>query len=160
MKKCWAIYNQIEEKFCTYTFFIIVLMVFAQVISRYFIGASLTWSEELCRYLYVWECWLGVSLTQRYDRHIKLLFLVERLSPGRKKISEVIASVFSVGCALILAYYGFKLVLFSNALGSVSPALKLPMWIFYFCLPLGCVAYTARAVDQAVHKIMGKEIEI
>ena len=158
MKKIWTVYNEIEEKFCIITFFVIVITVFAQVICRYFIGASLTWSEEMCRYLYVWECWLGVSLTQRYDRHIKLLFIVERLSMRKQMIINAIALILSVGCAVILAYYGFHLVFFTKGLASISPALKLPMWIYYLCLPIGCVAYIVRVLVQTAYKIMGKEL--
>lgn len=153
MKKIIHVYNEIEEKFCTYTFLIVIVIIFIQVVGRYCFGNAPTWSEELSRYLYVWECWLGVSLTQREDRHIKLTFLVDMFPPRAKKAADAAAFVLSVGCAAMLAYYGIELVIFTEALGNLSPALKLPMWIFYLCLPLGCIAYICRMIGGAVVKI-------
>ena len=156
MKKLINFYNTIEEKFCTYTFLIVIILIFAQVIARYVIGISLTWSEELSRYLYVWECWLGVSLTQREERHIKLLFLVEKFPTKVRVVLDIFATILSVACAVTLAAIGLKLVLFMGALGSVSPVLKVPMWLFYLCLPIGCIAYTVRIIADETSKITNR----
>ena len=53
MKRIIKIYNEIEEKFCTYTFLLVVVLIFVQVVGRYVFGNAPTWSEELSRYLYV-----------------------------------------------------------------------------------------------------------
>lgn len=159
MKKVINIYNQIEEKFCTYTFLIVIVLIFYQVIGRYVIGNAPTWSEELSRYLYVWECWVGISLTQRERRHIQLTFLIDMFPPKVRRISDTVAFVITTGTAIILAYYGFMLVSFSIAQGNVSPALHLPMSIFYLCLPVGCVAFIIRKFGEIPKMIRGEIIE-
>jgi len=148
MKKAINIYNEIEEKFCTYTFLLVIVLVFYQVVGRYVFGNAPTWTEELSRYLYVWECWLGVSLTQREDRHIKLTFLLDLMKPTVRKIADIVAFIITVGTAAILCFYGFKLVFFAAAQGNISPSLHMPMTIFYLCLPIGCLAFILRKIGE------------
>lgn len=150
MKKIINIYNEIEERFCTYTFLIVVVLIFVQVVGRYVFGNAPTWSEELSRYLYVWECWVGVSLTQRENRHITLTFLIDTFPTKIRRISDIIAWILTVGTAAVLAYYGFELVAFSMQHGNLSPSLHLPMWVFYLCLPVGCVAFILRKIGEIV----------
>lgn len=160
MKKVIHIYNEIEEKFCTYTFLLVVVLIFVQVVGRYVFGNAPTWSEELSRYLYVWECWVGVSLTQRENRHIQLTFLIDSFPKKTRFITDVIAWILTVGTAFALAYYGFQLVIFVAGQGNLSPSLHLPMWIFYLCLPVGCVAFILRKIGELVmmFKKDGQEI--
>ena len=150
MKRIIKIYNEIEEKICTYTFLLVVVLIFVQVVGRYVFGNAPTWSEELSRYLYVWECWLGVSLTQRENRHIQLTFLIDAFPKKVRHISDIVAWVLTVGTACILAYYGFELVAFVIQQGNLSPSLHLPMWIFYLCLPIGCVAFILRKIGEII----------
>ena len=43
-------------------FILMIIIVFAQVILRYFLNAPLAWSDELSRLLLVWVSFLGVTL--------------------------------------------------------------------------------------------------
>ena len=49
-----------------------VILVFSQVVMRYVFQSSLYWSEELARYLFVWQTWLGASLAVREASHIRI----------------------------------------------------------------------------------------
>ena len=40
--------------------FVMTAVTFAQVVSRYALGFSISWSEELCRFLFIWIIFLGV----------------------------------------------------------------------------------------------------
>ena len=60
MKVIKWIYAHAEEVILCILLTAIVLFSGAQVVSRYVFGNSLTWSEELCRYLYVWSGFMTV----------------------------------------------------------------------------------------------------
>lgn len=51
---------------------LLCVIVFVQVIMRYAYGHSLSWSEELTRYMFVWIIYLGVNLGIRGDNQIKI----------------------------------------------------------------------------------------
>ena len=45
---------------------VMTLLIFVQVIMRYVLQSSLSWSEELARYLFVWMAYFH-NLTSRSD---------------------------------------------------------------------------------------------
>lgn len=49
------IYNNLEEYLLVVSLVINVLLVFLQVIMRTVFKNSLTWSEELSRYIFIWQ---------------------------------------------------------------------------------------------------------
>ena len=59
-------------------FALMVIIIFVQVIMRK-AGNSLSWSEELGKFLFVWISWMGISLGQREGEHIKITMLTDRL---------------------------------------------------------------------------------
>lgn len=58
------IYNNLEEYLLVVSLVINVLLVFLQVIMRTVFKNSLTWSEELSRYIFIWQIWLGASIAR------------------------------------------------------------------------------------------------
>ena len=47
---------------------VMLLLIFMQVITRYFFGYTFEWSEELARFLFVWVVFLGSALLMRPRR--------------------------------------------------------------------------------------------
>lgn len=156
LRKFGNAYNQIEEKVISWSFLIVLALIFAQVIFRYVLHASLTWSEELSRYIYVWECWLGVSLVQREGRHLQLTFLVERLKPRKRYITRICVDAVCVVTAVFLIYYGMQMVVLNFELGTTSPSMGIPSFVYYLCMPLGCTLYLIRIIIEIVTLVAGK----
>ena len=57
LKKLW---DNLEEYILVYSMMFSVALVFVQVIMRYVFSNSLSWSEELARYLFLWQIWQPV----------------------------------------------------------------------------------------------------
>ena len=58
---------------------IMAVLVFANVVSRYLLNASIIWVEELTRYMMVWVGFLGSGLVLRLGAHIAVDILQDRL---------------------------------------------------------------------------------
>ena len=160
LKRFANVYDQFEERVISISFMIVMSLIFLQVVFRYVIQESLVWSEELVRYIYVWECWVGISLVQRYDRHLKLTFLTERMKEKVQHIIEIAVNIVCIITAVALLYLGIKLVVFTGDLGTTSPVLKIPMTVYYMCLPIGCFLYLLRVLAQTVEKIKDRGVSI
>ena len=143
--------NQIEEKLLVFSFGISVIVIAVQVVMRSVFNASLSWSEELARYLFVWQSWIGVSFCQRFGQHISIDFLKNSLKNEKKYILETGSMILSIGAACVLCCTGFDLTVRVYELGSISTALHVPMWLIYGAMPTGCVLYIIRAVLQLVY---------
>ena len=57
--------DKLEEYFLVFCLGFMVLLVFVQVVMRYIFQNSLSWSEELARYLFLWLSWIGASYAVR-----------------------------------------------------------------------------------------------
>ena len=55
----------IENGIAVLTMSTVSLLVFGQVISRYFFEYTPVWSEELARFLIVWSIFIGVAIGVR-----------------------------------------------------------------------------------------------
>jgi TRAP-type C4-dicarboxylate transport system permease small subunit len=70
--------------------FVMVVLVFGNVVLRYAFNSSITISEELSRWLFVWVTFLGAVVAVRERAHLGTDALVARLSPAGKKVCLVL----------------------------------------------------------------------
>ncbi|MBA4489804.1 TRAP transporter small permease [Paracoccus sp. S1E-3] len=63
-------------------FLAIVLVAVAQIVNRFFLGNSLSWSEEFQRYGHIWLVLLAVTIAYRRGAHIGV-DLLQGMLPGR-----------------------------------------------------------------------------
>ncbi len=145
--------NLIEDIFLGVGFILIIAVAFLQVIMRVVVNDSLSWSEELVRYVYIWLCWVGVSLAERRNEHIKLTFITERFSVRVQKVIDICVSVILIVLSCWLIYQGITLVLSLQQTGAASVALKIPMHLVYLSMPVGMLLFGIRVVMKLVHQL-------
>ena len=68
---------------------LMVIIVFANVVSRYYLHFSLAWSEEVARFMLVWLVFLGSFLAYVNDEHLGLDILVKKFPPLLRKIVAI-----------------------------------------------------------------------
>ncbi len=153
MKKFIDLYNEIEEKLLVFSLVFTVILIFIQVIMRYIFNNSLTWSEELARYIFIWQCWLGVSLSFRKRSHINITMITDNLKGKSKLFLEVLAYLITLAFTIFLVVEGTKLLMFMLNRGTSSPSLKIPLAVVYASLPVACFASSFRIVGIIKEKI-------
>lgn len=113
---------------------IIVIVMIAQVWSRYVMGGSLIWAEELCRYLLMWQTFLVLGLAYSKGEFVAIDFVTVALSErGRWVLKAICAIPIIVFLALITVYGADYASRFSN---QTIPALDF-IWESLFGHPLG-----------------------
>ncbi len=134
---------------------LIVVIMFAQVIFRYILNNSLTWSEEVVRFLFIWLTFLGASILIRERWHIGVDFFMN-LPKKYWSLRLQLINTFLVVCFLIfLSISGVLWMYFTR--GTVSSALELPLnIIFYGALPVSSffgVLYGIRIIRKQLKDI-------
>ena len=119
------------------TAFVMTVMIFLQVIYRYVLGESLSFSEELARYMLIWSVAMGSALALRTRSHIGVEILVERLPASLAKPAKVLACAISLVFYGMLIWYGFEMV--GETMDQESAALELPMGYVYLAVPLSAI---------------------
>lgn len=125
-----------------------------QVVWRYVLQQSLSWSEETLRYLYVWATMLGVGAAIRRKSFAcidSFLDFAGKKSPCAKAIMQIIAAVVQIFVFSLLIFYGYQFM----ARGSMqnSPALPVKMSYIYAAFPVGGVLgliYTLEEINTAI----------
>ncbi len=154
LKKIW---DHLEEYFLIPTLTFSVLLIFAQVIMRYVFSNSLTWSEELARYLFLWQSWIGVSYGVKKNMHLRILIVPGKLKGKAKDILEAVVNTvwFIFGAFMVIK--GFELAMMIASRGQESAALGLPMQIAYLSVPVGCLLMDIRLIESTVLALRGKQ---
>lgn len=147
IKKIW---DHLEEIFLLPSLVFSVGLIFVQVVMRYIFGNSLSWSEELARYLFVWQIWIGVSYAARNRTHLRITIIRDRLAPKTQKILELVVVAIWIGFGLFVAAKGFTLVMKVAKFKQVSSALQLPMMYVHMAVPVGCGLMVVRLVENTV----------
>jgi C4-dicarboxylate transporter DctQ subunit len=143
--------NRTAEVVCCVMVLIMTLVVATQVICRYLLGASLTWSEEASRYLLIWITFLGGSIAFKRGMHTGFDALVRALSPQARWAARLVTLLAIVTFLVIAGLKGMQLALFNMA--QRSPAMRLPMGTVYLAIPTGCLLMLVYAADQLVHLV-------
>ncbi|MFZ5688817.1 MAG: TRAP transporter small permease [Bacillota bacterium] len=126
--------NRILEFVVMILFIIMVILVFAQVYTRFLTNNSLTWSEELSRFIMIWMVFLASSLTYKKRAHITVENIVNLLSPPAKSVARKIAHVLML-IFVIIIFWGAYMILPTVSMQK-SPANNIVMAYVYAVIPL------------------------
>ena len=134
---------------------VIVVIMFAQVFFRYVLNNSLSWSEEIVRFLFIWLTFLGAALNIRDKWHIGVDFFVTRLPERWSRKIFLLGSVVLLLFLLFLVGGGFLWVYYAE--GASSSALGLPLHlILYGALPVTSVAGCYYAIRNIRNEMLNQ----
>jgi len=142
------------ELLCATLLVAIILMVFANVVGRYFFRSPLYWSDELAQYLFLWLSYLGALAALMKGQHYSVALLVEALpstvSLGVKAIGQIVVIIL-LG---VLIWYGWKLVDLLSF--QKTPALRMSVYYFYLALPATSALMLLVMVKQLLDTLRGR----
>lgn len=145
--------DNFEEYFVVWTLAIMTVLVFVQVVMRYVFSNSLSWSEELARYIFLWLSWIGASYAVRERSHFRVEMFANMIKGTSRKWFELFVLLVWFVFSLFMAVVGTQLVLFLVETGQTSAAMDVPMSWVYASVPVGCALMTIRLVAE-IKKIL------
>ena len=105
------------------------------VIFRYAISYSLTFSEELARYLFVWSVFLASAVCLRQNSHAAVEIFVGMLSPRIRRGVLVLSTLFTIGFFALVSIKGIEIT--RHTIDQTSASLGVPMSAAYAAMPVG-----------------------
>ena len=118
----------IEEFFMDIFLIAMTLIVGIQVICRYDLGMSLSWSEELTRYLFIWCGFLSVSYCSKKCLSIKIEQFVAIFPRRGKALFKVVNHTFEIIFFFFMIPFACSYMMSSVHSGQLSPACGIPMY--------------------------------
>lgn len=106
-----------------------VVLVFGNVVLRYGFNSSITQSEEIGRWLFVWVTFMGAVVALREHAHLGTDALVARLPPVGKKICLVLGHVAMLYVCYLVFRGGLEQTRIN--LDVLAPSTQLPMAVLH-----------------------------
>lgn len=154
-KRIWRSFQDHTLNITAVLIISIIVLIFIQVITRYVFSYSLTWSEELSRYLFVWMIFLSLNLTIRDNLPIRIDFIDEFLPTKPKKVIGIFVKILTSIILIVFSFSAYKLTLLGTS--STSPALNVPLIFIYIAMPIGYALSFVETIIKMVGMIRKEE---
>ena len=151
-----AIDDYLEETILIILLIIMTVVMGIQIVSRYVFQNSLTWSEELVRYIFVWSAFLGVPFCIKHGLSIKVDQFRNLFPIPLQKALMYIDKIIIFLLFLVLFIYSFKVVRATYLSGQTSPAMQLPMWIVQISVTVSSLLSMIRSIQNLLNLVRGK----
>ena len=91
--------ENLEKMLCVIFLALMSIIIVLQVFFRYVLNNSLSWSEELARYLFIWMIYIGISYGVKLDKHICVdavyTFMPKSIKRGYAELGGEIRPVYA-----------------------------------------------------------------
>ena len=136
LRRFWVrLSDHVEEWLLGGTLAFMALMTFAQVVSRYCLHRSISFAEELVRYLLIWVTMLGIAVAAKRRSHIGVRFVTMLFPRLRRALIPLTGLCMCVFFGILLVY-GSAMV-WSEHRVQTTEALNWPMWWAGLSIPVG-----------------------
>ena len=133
---------------------VMVTVTFAQVLARYAFSNSLSWSDEVGRYTFVWMTFIGAAIAVRNRQHVAFDALIKTLPRAARKLCLIASYLSMMIFTAVLIYGGFKFV--ARGSRQISSALEIPMNYVYIVLPVGGVLILAYLLKNFYEDVLAR----
>jgi TRAP-type C4-dicarboxylate transport system permease small subunit len=137
------------------TAFCLMLVVMAiQVISRYTLGLAVPWTDEVSRYLFLAEIFLGSVLALRYQEHIRVTIVTDRLPP---KIAHLVAALADlIGIVVLLMIMGGAWNMMERTAGVFASTFQMSFSYVYLVQFIAALLMVILLTNQCQRHLRGK----
>ena len=154
MKKFLQKYDKFEEYLLIGSLVFNVLLIFSHIFMRTHFNYSLSWTEELSRYIFIWQTWLGTSIALKYKQHIRVEILINIFKKAKnKKILEISVNLIWIAFSIFLLYAGTLLCKSMIARNVLSSGMRIPLVFVYSCLPISSLIVLIRLINDSINLI-------
>jgi len=154
------IINEFEIYIGTIIFIAMTILLTLQVLSRYLLGDSFVWAEELSVIMFVWLIYLGVAGAITKRKHLRIDAFVNIL-PFKIKKAVLILDNF-----IIIIFCAYVILPFSNLIanliksGVVTSILRIPRSVVYAVIPVCLLLTCVRTLQDTVVLVGESEGEL
>ena len=114
----------------------IALLVSTSIFFRYVLNNSITWSEEVAKYLMVWMVFVGAPVAMVQSRHIAIEMFPNLFRPRIRALIFLIVNLLIVLTMAFWTYRGF-----TYTVGGMSQVMssfdKIPLGVVFASIPFG-----------------------
>ncbi|MGI5950168.1 TRAP transporter small permease [Peptoniphilus sp.] len=134
MKKINNIITKILYGLIIINFSILIIACVLQVFTRFVLNSSLSWTEELARYTFIWSNMLGAVLCTKNKSNAKVTVITDNISESKQIVLSRICDVISIIIGIIIAIYGARVAMAVKT--QLTPALRISNFFVFASAPV------------------------
>ncbi|MBB4285902.1 TRAP transporter small permease [Roseospira goensis] len=132
----------------------LIAVITLQIVSRVFF-TSVSWTEEVARFLLIWITFLGAALAFQQGRHIAVTVVTDLLPPRLYRLVAVAAQLVALAFLVSLAVIGYRYMLLQGF--QKSPSLRLSMTYVYAVMPACSAVMALLCVSDLLRILAGAD---
>ncbi|PJG84244.1 TRAP transporter small permease [Conservatibacter flavescens] len=113
-------------------------LVFLNVVLRYGFNSSISVTEEVARYLFVWLSFLGAILAFNENQHVSVNVLVDKLSPLKRRVLRLITDGLMLFCCYLV--FDGSMTQFQLNWDNIAPISGIPTGITFLASVIASAA--------------------
>jgi len=144
INKIYSFIKIIEENLVIILLAIMVSNVTLGVFFRYVLNNSLSWTEEVARYLMIWFAYIGMALAFRDESHVNVNAIVDLFPLSIRHIIKTIS--YTIVLIFLIALFSQSLKVFRIVKIQTSPSVQIPMIYPYLSITFGAILMAIEVV--------------
>jgi len=136
-----------EEVLLVIFLFLITVIMGIQIVARYAFQSSLSWSEEITRFIFIWMGFLSISYCIKKDTSVRIRQFVEMFSEKVMCFLNIVSAVIQSLFFLYMIPIAYKYVMAAVKSHQISPACGIPMYMIQFSALLAFVLSVIRLIQ-------------
>ena len=125
------------EWICILLLAVITVDLLLGVFSRYVLGRTFVWYDEVARACFMWLVFIGAAVAVRKSAHFGLHILVDALPPRVKRVVLLATPLTIIVFSLTLAWLGWDLM--RHGATQTTAVMGMPISWIYASMPVGGV---------------------
>lgn len=155
MKRISNAVESIEKSLSMLLIVGITLVLFMNVVYRYFLNDPIYWANEASIFMMAWLTFLGGSLGLKYKSQASITFLTSQFSETAKRITSIITHIIILLFIVYILYISYNWIF--SLTDTKSSSMRIPMWIPYLSVPIGFTFAFIHLLSHLIEYIKGDE---
>ena len=131
------------------------IVVFIEIIFRYFLNFSLGWSDELAKNLFVWMSFLGAAVCIKRGLHFSFPLFIHKIPKKAAQALEIFNDTLIMGFCLVLLVTGIQS--FQQSFKQTFIALNISYAWLYSVIPISSILMLIYLAQKIVRTVRGSD---
>ncbi len=145
--------DKLEEYLVAFFLAIMAIINFGNVISRYFLKASWSFTGEILIILFVWVVMLAAAIGYKRSEHLGLPLILDLVPAVLKKSLIVFSGLMSIILMVALGISGYNMVSQQIEFNQTTSVLLLPEWFAGISVPIGSLLVIIRVIQSTLNQL-------
>lgn len=138
-------------------FVILIFACVAQVFFRFVLNNSLSWTEELARYCFIWMHMIGASLLIEASGHATVTVILDLMHGAVRKVFDILIELIILFNGVVMLHSGW--VLSYSSRNNLSTAMSVPMWMINSSVAVGGLLLVFHALVRIAVVLAGEQTQ-